>query len=513
MERFAITRNEALPKLAWLFRWDHRRRVGSVECGSDVVLQDDMFWEGIHCSPEHPKGTLELSYNLASGVFVADDVPHVFTQSHTSDRIFSLSQGNEILFSNSLPFLLSAGAARLLDDYLFYPWDFETLSGFDRELPLEGGRRLKIYCNCILRLEGGSHKLLPYREAPPFKTYEEYVALLNETIDGVLAANGRAPNRAYAPMSTVSRGYDSTAINVLLQRWNVKDVLSILDGRGLATDSEDTAELSAFLGLRVHAVRRRAYLEHGLEAERLFYIYGLAENIPFYPLGEHLKGRLLFTGHNGDSMWGKDTVSYENWPSTSSTFATQCTMQELRLRLGFVNFPPATIGYQHQAAAAAISNSPAMRAWSVGGDYDRPIPRRIAEEFGVPREWFGIAKSAVTVSAGLDAKDDQVSPDFAELLGKHVATINPVKFALARLVINPIASLIQGGGALFQRGSAAPVTEGGKVSQLARLKKVLKSTPLRRKLLRRITPLTFAAQVACRLATEEYDAMRTGPRR
>lgn len=40
-----------------------------------------------------------------------------------------------------------------------------------------------------------------------------------------------------------------------------------------------------------------------------------------------------------------------------------------------------------------INNSQEMEKYSIGGQYDRPIPRRIAEESGVPRDSFGIKKS------------------------------------------------------------------------------------------------------------------------
>ena len=35
-----------------------------------------------------------------------------------------------------------------------------------------------------------------------------------------------------------------------------------------------------------------------------------------------------------------------------------------------------------------------MQPYSVGGDYDRPIPRRIVEEAGVGRHKFGMRKNA-----------------------------------------------------------------------------------------------------------------------
>jgi hypothetical protein len=39
-----------------------------------------------------------------------------------------------------------------------------------------------------------------------------------------------------------------------------------------------------------------------------------------------------------------------------------------------------------------------MRGWDVGGDYSRPIPRRIVESAGVPREAFGVSKRVTAVA-------------------------------------------------------------------------------------------------------------------
>jgi hypothetical protein len=41
-----------------------------------------------------------------------------------------------------------------------------------------------------------------------------------------------------------------------------------------------------------------------------------------------------------------------------------------------------------------------MAPWSIGGEYDRPIPRRIVEEAGVERDSFGQSKKAVAVWYG-----------------------------------------------------------------------------------------------------------------
>jgi hypothetical protein len=45
-----------------------------------------------------------------------------------------------------------------------------------------------------------------------------------------------------------------------------------------------------------------------------------------------------------------------------------------------------------------ISNSEEMSPWSVGGNYDRPIARRLVEEKGIDRNSFGREKLAITTS-------------------------------------------------------------------------------------------------------------------
>ena len=64
------------------------------------------------------------------------------------------------------------------------------------------------------------------------------------------------------------------------------------------------------------------------------------------------------------------------------------------MRVGFVHLPVPSIGGGRGRELSIISRSPQMKAWSLGPAYDRPIPRRIAEEAGIPRTWFGQHKKA-----------------------------------------------------------------------------------------------------------------------
>src|SRR5204863_917377 len=67
-------------------------------------------------------------------------------------------------------------------------------------------------------------------------------------------------------------------------------------------------------------------------------------------------------------------------------------LAEVRLRVGLIQLPVPYIGAQQRADIYRITNSSQMDPWRVNPRYDRPIPRRIAEERGVPRELFGQVK-------------------------------------------------------------------------------------------------------------------------
>ena len=107
-----------------------------------------------------------------------------------------------------------------------------------------------------------------------------------------------------------------------------------------------------------------------------------------------LPGRLLFTGYHGDRVWSiapgyvSDHIVRGD-PSGGS-------LLEFRLSTGFQHLPLPFAGCLNQTDVFAIATSPEMASWSVGGNYDRPIPRRVAETAGVPRHLFGQHKRAAS---------------------------------------------------------------------------------------------------------------------
>ena len=110
---------------------------------------------------------------------------------------------------------------------------------------------------------------------------------------------------------------------------------------------------------------------------------------------EHLAGRVLLTGYNGDRLWATDAKDLSQHIVRVDDSGVALT--EYRLWVGFIHCPLPFWGARQIRDIQAISNSPEMSPWNVGPpSYRRPICRRIVEEAGVPRELFGVRKLGVS---------------------------------------------------------------------------------------------------------------------
>jgi hypothetical protein len=108
-----------------------------------------------------------------------------------------------------------------------------------------------------------------------------------------------------------------------------------------------------------------------------------------------LESRLLLTGMGGAIFWERQRAYYPGLAHDWSIFIGGDSLTEFRLRVGFQCFHVAGVGAGFNETLRRITDSDEMRPWSIGtGNYDKPVPRRIAEESGVPRELFGVNKIA-----------------------------------------------------------------------------------------------------------------------
>lgn len=516
--RFEIERRADLPGMAWALRHESGDDRVQVWAGAHVREDAGVFWEGVNPCTDAPATVIDHHFPLATGAALRGDDLVVFTPGHTLDRVFVIRRGDCVFVSNSLPFALSVSRTQLDPRCLNYRWSLGAVIDFRQYAPLVGGE-LAIYHTCNILIDKSNRvRWTPRPLSPDFTTYSEFRAELDAFLDRVAAATAHPINHRYTPISTISTGYDSPAATILSRRIGADTALTVRDSRAGTSDSgEDIANM---LGFKVESYARSDYLAAGLDAERLFYFSGIANDIVFYPWRETLRSRLLFTGYKGDELWDRTLVrpiSHWSWDGDGAT------MIEMRLRANFVHLPPAYFGADRPDRLLAISRSEDMAPWTLWNDYDRPIARRIIEQEGVPRELFGQSKKMVTSTVGIDntrfitLDDLGLSAEFRGMLSAHrqeyAGPALSAGFA-ANNGVHQVMRLAHGAahgakrlltGAKPRRAAPAGTQRNRPPTLTERLFFELEfQLPARRQFMAPFTDLSFAAQVSTALLVKDY---------
>lgn len=399
---FRFVRCDALPRLAWGATLRAGDSAVDVYHGSWVETGSGFFAEGCW---DRPFGAPDLSLAAAcmgSGGEVRDGRIVFASPSHTLERLHWMRCGDVLHVSNSLVFALTLAGDALDPAYAGYAADLTSFTRGTRDavdrVPTRDGNVLRLaYCANLLV---GNDLSVARRDKPAtadFDDYASYVDVLQSTLRR-LHDNATDPARAvrYAPLATVSSGYDSPACAVLAREIGCREAMTFRTAREKFADTDDSGrEIGEMLGMHVHEFDRTDYLEIADCPEAEFLAAGTGgEEVVFAALQDLLPGRMLITGYIGDSAWNKTshTANDEYW----MRFPGGSSFGEFRLRVGFVHCPVPVICFRANRASVAVSNRAEMAPWSIAGDYDRPIPRRLVEERGVPRHLFGQDKKAVT---------------------------------------------------------------------------------------------------------------------
>jgi hypothetical protein len=506
---FEFTSTIMLPTLAWAALIVPRQATVRVIAGDGVIHHGHVFWEGLSLTPEAPDAAPAEHFPLSTGGLAQHDQVTFWTPGHILDRLFLIQSSGRIFVSNSLPFALRVSGARLAPGYLHYPWRFGHIVAHSQTAPLERGSvRIISNANLVIGREGGiSVSAKPV--APKFANYGEYIRLLQAYLDQVAEANRQTAGQPYVPVATLSSGYDSPAAAVLAKRIGLTQAISIRDSRGGSGDDDSGEAIARHLGLKIRVAPRTEYRSAGWPAERLFYVFGQPEDIYMYPFAADLRRTLLVSGVKGDTMWDRNV---KNADGTWSWDPGGATLQEFRLRVGFVHLPPAFYGWRHHDDLIKISRSPDLSPWSLGTSYDRPIPRRLVEESGVPREMFGIKKKAVSVTIGIDNAsyiDSEallISTEMQHRLAKHAGTASnmEVKMKLALSGALHVSTRVLHRYWLGSR-FGAPVEKRASSSTGRRLLIWAdRAWPIRRRYMAQFSELNFSAQVANASLVEDY---------
>jgi hypothetical protein len=176
------------------------------------------------------------------------------------------------------------------------------------------------------------------------------------------------------------------------------------------------------------------------------------EDLAYAAFENEVEGSVLLTGFHGDKIWSKgaDPRDFLERGDVSGS-----SLGEFRLRCGFVHVPVPFIGALHHRAVASISDSEDMAPWSIGGWYDRPIPRRIAEEAGIRRTSFGQSKKAASLLSLADGPNGRLGSVRQILFSARLAAARLLQKAAAprfrlRWLMLPLRDAIAGDPRMFE---------------------------------------------------------------
>lgn len=399
--RFEFQSFDRLPPLAWCARAETGSPIVCVSHGPGVVTQAEFFVEGAWDGP-YQEGALDRTCLLmGSGGMIADQQLLFATPCHPLERLHLVNDGQVLLVSNSLPFLLAEAKLALDAKYPNYKADFwSTVYGIDRyvkTIPTQQGVCVRLFCySNVLVGPDLQVKESPKIAPPAWSCFAEYRAFLRNAL-AALCRNASAPQRriAYDCLATLSTGYDSAAAAALGAEAGCINGVTFQKGTRYLGDGEEVEDsgrvIGQALGMRVREFSRSDYLQADPRCAAEFASCGDSADLQLAAFQQELPGKLFLTGFGGDIVWDRHN------PNVTTTLLRQPppngdSLGEFRLRLGFLHVPLPYFGAVRHPEIHAISNAPEMSPWMLGNDYDRPIPRRIVEEKGVARQLFGQSK-------------------------------------------------------------------------------------------------------------------------
>jgi hypothetical protein len=427
-----------LPPLAWCAY----ARAGApvrVRHGRGVLTRRDGFvegaWDGdVGAFDFDRAGTL-----AGTGARVRDGALVFAAPFHPLERLFVLRGTGEARISNSLAFLLVEAGDGLDLGYPGYFFDLVAqvrrgIAPPPARLRTRAGRHVELHPCCNLRLarDASIERLDRPLGAPP-SCYAEYVDRLLEATRRI-AANAADPGRAssYRLVAACSRGYDSTASAAIASLAGCREGVTFVRSAGPSghplvgvterIDDDSGAETLRRLGMRVTEFDRAGLLRVPGHPRAEFYWSSPAAitDATNRVMEDVLRGSVLVSGRHGERYWGPTARCRRiDLAERDDCHLSGHALGEFRLRAGFVHFPLPYVDARHAPAIYRITHADEMRPWKLAtGYYDRPIPRRIAEEAGVPREAFGQRK----LGAGMGSRElsAESERDFQDFLRSEV---------------------------------------------------------------------------------------------
>ncbi len=431
--------DEGLPSLAWICSVNIETLSVTVFHGEDVEQKNNFIVEGVW-NEEFTLGNFHISEHFfGSGIRVDKNAVWLVPSATLVDRLLLCRLDSYYVISNSLICLLAYLDAELDPEHNYKKQADTILKGiydYEPDFPI-----LHCQASTLKQLFYTPFKITKNgieRESRPIKThinsYESYYsALRNSLIE--IRENSKSPERKkpFLAYSTISRGYDSAAVTALTKDLDLhKTFTSKRSSSGLPAwlsskaAIDDGTEIANKLGIDVSYLERKP--KHIAEDELLFSCPTPAEPETFFynayrEIGDNDNPSLVFTGYHGDKLWDKNVHPKYLTKNIIRGDISGLNLGEARLKAGFINVAIPFMYSTQISTLNEISNSSELAPWSIGGDYDRPIPRRILEEFGIERELFGTRKKAVITFHNFPF-NQKLSQDFKHFLKQELGISN-----------------------------------------------------------------------------------------
>ena len=406
------TREEkGLPRLGWIGIIDKASVGVRVIHGPDVDIGHHFIVEGVW-DGDFSDGNFHTSDNFfGSGLRVDTDGVWLVPSTALVDRLLLAEDDTRYYASNSLVCLMAYLGAEPDPENNYKKQADAILSGvndYDPVFPVNHhqiSHFRQIFYHAV-NINGEGQHQTPRAASHPFQSFEHYQNRLRQSLQAIRKnSRNKARRKPLLAYTTISRGYDSTATTVLTRDLAItKAFTSRRSSSGIPAwlspnaAIDDGSHIARQLGLDI------GYLDYNPkdigEDEPLFICPSPAEpELAFYRACREIRNNdqpsIMFTGYHGDKLWCRSPGAKYLDSAIIRGDTSGMNLSEARLESGFINVPVPFMYASEIASLNRISNASEMSPWSVPGDYDRPIPRRIAEEAGVPRADFGTRKKAV----------------------------------------------------------------------------------------------------------------------
>ena len=394
-----------LPSLAWIANASLKGGTVRVIHGKLVEAFEDWIVEGCWDAP-FLEGNFHTSENFfGSGIKITENSVFFCSSLAMVDRLVYTKYRNEIIVSNSLVVLLARTNAELDPRHDYYKECYGVLKGilkYPKEFHVlhpEINNFLQVYSsNLILSKDGleQSPRSLPR----PIKDFEQYYSLITDSLTAI-RENACNESRRYTMRlySTLSSGYDSTAVTCLAK--DVETSICFTTKPGISQKSrqlEDGSRIADVLQMESVLLDPE---DTNVSENEVWFLAPTYEGceVIFDRMATHIENSnepsVVLTGYHGDKIWDRGSKGKYLSDEIIRGDTSGLNLSEIRLKSGFINVAVPFMFARSISDIVKFANCQSMAEWQTNDDYDRPIPRRIAETHGVPRQYFGQKKKTV----------------------------------------------------------------------------------------------------------------------